>query len=87
MSCSVRGEGTSTWSAEGSRLVIQYSEGDTVDCSVWNSPETPPVEPEAPVGGVVMPANTLALVAPWLAVIGVVACIGTAVVVAKKREL
>jgi hypothetical protein len=40
----------------------------------------------APVGGLVIPANTLALVAPWLAVIGVVGCIGTAVVVAKKRR-
>jgi hypothetical protein len=40
----------------------------------------------APVGGMVMPANTLALVAPWLAVIGLVGCIGTLVVVAKKRR-
>jgi hypothetical protein len=38
----------------------------------------------AAVGGVVMPANTLALVAPWLAVIGLVGCIGTVVVVAKS---
>jgi len=38
-----------------------------------------------PVGGVVMPANTFAIAAPWLAVIGLVGCIGTAVVVAKKR--
>jgi hypothetical protein len=36
--------------------------------------------------GVVMPANTLALVSPWLAVVGLVACIGTVVVVAKKRR-
>jgi len=40
----------------------------------------------APVGGVVMPANTLALVAPWFAVIGLVACIATVFVVAKKRR-
>ena len=40
----------------------------------------------APVGGVLMPANMLALIAPWVAVIGLVSCIGTAVVVAKKRE-
>jgi hypothetical protein len=38
------------------------------------------------VGGLVMPANTLALVAPWLAIIGLVGCIGTVVVVAKKRR-
>jgi hypothetical protein len=37
----------------------------------------------APVGGLVMPANTFALVAPWLAVIGLVGCIGTIVVVVK----
>jgi hypothetical protein len=42
--------------------------------------------PEEAVGGVVIPANTLALVAPWLAVIGLVGCIGTAVVVRKKRR-
>jgi hypothetical protein len=39
----------------------------------------------APVGGVMMPANNLAIVAPWLAVIGVVGCIGTIAVIAKKR--
>jgi len=38
------------------------------------------------VGGAVMPVNTLATLAPWLAVIGVVGCIGTAVVVRKKRH-
>jgi hypothetical protein len=38
-----------------------------------------------PVGGVLTPANTFAIVAPWLAVIGLVGCIGTVVVVAKKR--
>jgi hypothetical protein len=39
----------------------------------------------SPVGGVVLPANTLAVLAPWLAVIGLAGCIGTAVVIAKKR--
>ena len=37
------------------------------------------------VGGCVQPVNTFALVSPYLAVIAVVGCIGTAVVVAKKR--
>jgi hypothetical protein len=46
----------------------------------------PPVATPVPVGGVVMPVNTFAIFAPWLAVIGVVACIGTVVVVAKKRR-
>jgi hypothetical protein len=40
----------------------------------------------APVGGVVTPANTLAVLAPWLVVIGLVGCIGTIVVVAEKRR-
>ena len=40
----------------------------------------------APVGGVVIPANNLAIAAPWLAVIGLVGCIGTVAVVAKKRR-
>jgi hypothetical protein len=40
----------------------------------------------AAVGGVVMPANMLALVSPWLAVIGVVGCISTIAVIAKKRR-
>ena len=35
------------------------------------------------VGGAVMPVNILATLAPWLAVIGVVGCIGTIVVVVK----
>jgi hypothetical protein len=39
------------------------------------------------VGGVVTPANTVALVSPWLAVIGLVGGIGTVVVVARKRSL
>jgi hypothetical protein len=39
-----------------------------------------------PVGGVAIPANTLAILGPWLAVIGVVGCIGTIVVIAKKRQ-
>ena len=38
------------------------------------------------VGGCVQPVNTFALLSPWLAVIGLVGCIGTVAVVAKKRE-
>jgi hypothetical protein len=38
------------------------------------------------VGGVVMPTDTLAILGPWLAVIGLVGCVGTIVVVAKKHE-
>ena len=38
------------------------------------------------VGGCVQPVNTFALVAPWLAVIGLVGCVTAVAVVAKKRE-
>jgi len=39
-----------------------------------------------PVGGCVQPVNTFGLIAPWFAVVGLVGCIGTAVLVAKKRR-
>jgi len=42
--------------------------------------------PIAAVGGVVIPVDTLAIVAPWLAVIGLVGCIGTIVAVRRKRH-
>ena len=38
------------------------------------------------VGGCVQPVNTFALLSPWLAVIGLVGCMGAVVVVAKKRH-
>jgi hypothetical protein len=38
------------------------------------------------VGGVVLPVNTFAILAPWLAVIALVGCIGTVVVIRKKRH-
>jgi hypothetical protein len=38
------------------------------------------------VGGVVIPVSTLAVLAPWLAIIGLVGCIGTVVVFARKRR-
>jgi len=38
------------------------------------------------VGGCVQPVNTFALLSPWLVAIGLVGCIGTVVVVAKKRH-
>jgi hypothetical protein len=38
------------------------------------------------VGGCVQPVNTFAVLSPWLAVIGLVGCIGTVVVVARKSR-
>lgn len=60
-------------------VIIHWVVYDIVRCTFTNSPLT-----EA-VGGVVIPANTLAFVAPLLAVIAVVCCIGTVVVVKKRR--
>jgi hypothetical protein len=40
----------------------------------------------AAVGGCVQQVNTFALLSPWLTVIGLIGCIGTVVVVAKKRQ-
>ena len=37
------------------------------------------------VGGCVQPVNSFAMLSPWLAAIGLIGCIGTLVVVAKKR--
>jgi hypothetical protein len=45
-----------------------------------------PAPPAPPVGGFVTPVNTFAVLAPWLAVIGLVGCVGTAVVVVRKRQ-
>jgi hypothetical protein len=42
--------------------------------------------PAGPVGGFIMPVNTFAVLAPWVAVIGLVGCIGTVVVVSRKRR-
>jgi hypothetical protein len=41
---------------------------------------------EEAVGGIVMPANTFALVSPWLAVIAVVGCVGIVALVIRKRR-
>ena len=58
-------------------------------CVAFTVIEAPPVLPPAPppaVGGVVMPANTLAVLSPWLVAISLVGCIGTIVVIRKKRH-
>jgi hypothetical protein len=46
---------------------------------------TDPTCPPA-VGGVVTTVNAFAILAPWIAALGLVGCIGTAVVVGKKRD-
>ncbi len=48
--------------------------------------EIDPTAYGAPVGGFVESVNKLTVLAPWFAVIGLVGCVGTIVVVAKKRR-
>lgn len=38
------------------------------------------------VGGVITTVNTLSILTPWMAVLGIVGCISTVVLVAKKRQ-
>ena len=59
-------------------VTIVLGAGDEVVCTFTNGPVS--------VGGFVEPLNTLAILGPWLAVIGLVGCIGTVAVVAKKRR-
>jgi hypothetical protein len=40
----------------------------------------------AAVGGCVQPVNTFTMLSPWLAAIGLIGCVGTVAVVAKKRH-
>ena len=48
-------------------------------------PNVPPCSTAA-VGGCVQPVNTFTLLSPWLAIVGLVGCIGTVAVIAKKRQ-
>jgi hypothetical protein len=71
---------TMTWTLEGGT----YEGGWDLIAAVLTPGAPPQVGP--PVGGFIGPVNNLAMLSPWLAVIGLVGCIGTvAVVVAKKR--
>jgi hypothetical protein len=69
----------STFTYISGGVIIGYVAEDSVTCVFTNSPA-------AAVGGVVTPANNFAILAPWLALIGVVGCIGTVVVVARRRK-
>jgi len=81
VSCGAEG---STFNYIPGGVQITFVEGGAVECKFINSP-APPVGGVA-VGGVVLPANTFALVAPWLAVIGLVGCIGIAAMIVKRRR-
>jgi hypothetical protein len=69
----------------GVGVIITFVAPDLVTCTFTNCPLGSCPSPEA-VGGVVTPANTLALVAPWLAIVGLVGCIGAVFVIRKKRH-
>lgn len=51
-----------------------------------DQPAPPPFSTTGPVGGFMEPVNKVAVLAPWLGVIGVVGCISAVVVIAKKRK-
>jgi hypothetical protein len=62
----------------------------SVTCDYEGGSDTVPftVDPSLcppPVGGCLQPVNTFAVLAPWLAVIGLVGCIGVVGVVVKRR--
>jgi hypothetical protein len=71
--------------AQGPYLVTLHTIGIGQSASADFNTNCPSVG-GAPVGGVVEPVNTLAVLAPWLAIIGLVGCIGTVVVIRKKRH-
>jgi len=73
------------------KLIGSYG-GDTslVDYTPWSTcaecaPGSPAPCPVA-VGGFIESVNKLTALAPWIALIGLAGCIGTAVVVARKRR-
>ena len=71
-----------------SPVTMSWDAGGTSDMAGWILAAvalTP--APTLPVGGIVVPVDTIAVLGPWLAVIGLVGCIGTAVAVAKKRRV
>ena len=71
-------------SARCGRYTVTFTEEDNFGLSVSGIFDV--AGPCCAVGGCVQPVNTFALLSPWLAVIGLVGCIGTVVVAAKKRR-
>jgi hypothetical protein len=69
-------------------VTLEYREDSLISQTLGSASATFDVAGSccAAVGGCVQPVNTFALVAPWLAVIGLVGCVTAVAVVAKKRE-
>jgi streptogramin lyase len=70
---------------EGSVWFIDKGRNTIGRLDLAPDPGPAPGPAASPVGGYLSPMNTLVILAPWLAVIGLVGCISIIVVVAKKR--
>jgi hypothetical protein len=83
-----------------SAVICTFVVSESARCGHYTVTVTAPLdgsEPSSPapfdvagpccaVGGSVQPVNTFTLLSPWLAAVGIVGCIGTAAVLAKKRR-
>lgn len=66
---------------------VTFTLGEQSASASFTVPDTcPGVQSCEAVGGCVQPVNTFALLSPYLAIIAVVGCIGTVILVAKKRH-
>jgi len=66
-----------------------YGLGDILDPSNYANyviASPPPAPPPAPVGGVLVPVNKLDLLAPYLALVGLVGAVSTVFAIRKKRK-
>lgn len=78
---SLDGDGESSWEVDlaNARVTVHLALYEDVYCTFINQ--------RIAVGGVVTPVSRLGILAPWLAVIGLVVCMTIVVVVVKKRRL
>ncbi len=65
----------------GEGVIIHFVEPDLVMCTFTNSPAAP----AAPVGGVMESVNKLAILAPWLTIVGSVGAISAVIIRSWKR--
>lgn len=68
----------------GEGIVIHFAAIDTVTITFTNCPASQCPDPRRSVGGIVLPANSLAILTPYLAIIGLVAT--AAIAVKRKHE-
>ena len=65
----------------GEGVIIHFVEPDLVECTFTNSPAAP----AAPVGGVMESVNKLAILAPWLTIVGSVGAILAVIIRSWKK--